>query len=346
MPLASARFVLTALLGFAFATWSAPALAQQDLTIEFNLNEAAASKYGIDTTQAEADLEARTMDSLKTHDPSAFLLQMARANNIADKGMGVDYASNPQRFVFGASIGTGVNSNGVSFQRGGDNLPAGGFAFQSTLMAGLNLGAFSKNDKSAARRFIIYGNALAAETKLDPFKAAFTSLGAHLQIKVIGVAGNNGKPVEWGGLDLTSGLEWSRYKLNLQDVIPIELDQIQWNADGGLSIASNAMAVPVELSTNLRVLIATVFVGGAVDIGLDSEATIETDLRGQVVVKENGESIGNGLIVYRAQGGEIGTTGRIFGGAQVNVYMVKLYGQLNVAFDDSFGGHVGMRFAL
>jgi hypothetical protein len=33
-------------------------------------------------------------------------------------------------------------------------------------------------------------------------------------------------------------------------------------------------------------------------------------------------------------------------GAQINVLWLKVYGHLNVAFDDTYGGHLGVRVAL
>lgn len=37
---------------------------------------------------------------------------------------------------------------------------------------------------------------------------------------------------------------------------------------------------------------------------------------------------------------------RVFGGAQLNLFVVKLYGQVNLGLDEGFGAHAGMRNAL
>ena len=37
---------------------------------------------------------------------------------------------------------------------------------------------------------------------------------------------------------------------------------------------------------------------------------------------------------------------RVFGGVQINILWVKIYGHLNVGFDDTWAGHLGARVAL
>ena len=37
---------------------------------------------------------------------------------------------------------------------------------------------------------------------------------------------------------------------------------------------------------------------------------------------------------------------RAFVGTQLNIFVVKVYGHVNVAFDQGFGGHAGVRLAL
>ncbi|RME20890.1 MAG: hypothetical protein D6798_19410 [Deltaproteobacteria bacterium] len=315
--------------------------------ISFDINDDVAAKLGLDPNAVEAELQANATRSLRLDEVTDFLGQMAQANQMATKGMGVDYASNPQRFVVGGGLGTAVNSHGVSFQRGSDNLPTGGFAFQAAVMGGLNLGAFTINDKSALRRFIVYVHGLAAETALDPFRASFTNYGANLQVQLIGVAGGSGKPVEWGGLALTAGYESSRYKLTLESPIPITTPDVRWDADGALSISTDAAAVPIELSTNVRILVATAFGGIAYDRNLTATSAMTAELVGPVSsLALDDRDIGTGLVRYSAEGSHADDAIRAFIGAQANVFLAKAYGQLNFGLDRSFGGHVGLRLTL
>lgn len=323
-----------------------PARAQQ-ATIVVNINEDVAEALGLDPDQLESELSGAMTQDLKLEGQEEFLTQMARAALMAGKGMGVDYASNPQRFILGGSVGTAVDGAGARFGRGDDGLPLGGFAFQGSIMAGLNLGAFSE-ENSALRRFVIYANGLVADTRLEPFDADFVNLGAHLQIKIIGAAGE-GDAVEWGGLDLTGGYEYAGYKLRLEQPLPIDTGVVTWDADGGLSIGTNSTSVPIELSTNLRILVATVFVGAAYDYNMPSFAQTELSLIGPIVANEgqtNGQNVGNASVTLTTTGATVPSGGRIFAGAQLEVFMIKAYGQVNVGLDDTFGGHVGVRIVL
>lgn len=323
--------------------FASPAQAQQ---IVIQLDQQKADQLGLDASALEADLSEQMGDQLKLDNQQEFLQQMGAANMMATKGMGADYASNPQRFVLGGGVGTAVNAAGVRFGRGSEGLPAGGFSFQAALLAGLNLGAFSSNE-SAARRFMIYVDGLVAETNPDPFHASASNLGAHLQIKLIRPKKHEGL-LEWGGLDVTTGYEYSHYRLALSQDLPVLAESLAWESTGTLQIETDSTSIPIELSTNVRLFVISAFVGGAVDISNSAITDSEMSLDGPIMVDYDGgrENIGSASVSLVDQGDAAGVTGRLFGGAQVNIFMVKVYGHLNVGFDNSFGGHIGGRIAM
>ena len=338
------RRILALALPALLALCGRPAAAQEVL---IEIDEDLAQQLGMDPDELRDQLDGAMSADLKLDGQSEFLAQMSRANLMSMKGMGADYASNPQRFVLGGSVGTAVNSAGARFGRGDEGLPSGGFAFQAAILAGLNFGAFTDNDKSAARRFVLYVDGMTANTQLEPFRAKFLNLGTHLQIKLVGSAGD-AKAVEWGGLDLTGGYELSHYELDLHQPLPVPSGDLTWDADGTLSVVSDGSSVPIELSSNLRLVVATLFLGGAADLHMRSEAASEISLGGPIQVDVEGEErkIGDAEVRLENRGGEVDMTGRIFGGAQVELWVVKVYGHLNVGFDNSFGGHLGLRVAM
>ena len=57
-------------------------------------------------------------------------------------------------------------------------------------------------------------------------------------------------------------------------------------------------------------------------------------------------NLGRVDLSYDGTGSADGITPRVFGGVQANILMFKLYGQLNVGFNDTFGGHTGLRVVL
>jgi hypothetical protein len=328
--------------------WLLMPSAAQAQSITINIDKTAAEEYGLDVGGLEENLNSAVSDQLNIGDQTAFLAGMANAAALATKGMGVDYASNPKRVVFGGSFGTTVNGVGAGFSSGDYAVPEGGFSLQASAMAGINLGF--GNEDSALSRFRLYANGLALGTSGDSFDASVYNYGAHLQIQVI-------KPrmsaaVEWGGLALTSGYEMSGYVMRLTSALPVETEQdgviLKWDAVGTYDIESVSDTIPVEVSTNLRVLVATVFVGGGVDIVNSGSATSEIALGGDISASAYGtqSNLGNIGVSLAGEGFADEIVPRVFTGLQADILFLKLYGQLNIGFNESFGGHFGARVVL
>ena len=340
------QYALTITLASA-ALWSPTAAAQQ---VVITIDPQMASQWGLDTASIEADLSGAVNDQMHTDEIETFVGQMADANLLSTKGMGVDYASNPQRFVIGGGLGTAVNGTGIQLGKGGDGLPSGGFAFQAAVMAGLNLGAFAEDD-SFFRRVLIYGNGLAANTNGTPFTGRIENLGAHLQFQL--AKPHAGAVLEWGGLAFTTGYEWSRYSMYLSEPLPIEAAPVKWDATGDLTIASEASSAPFELSTNLRILVVTVFVGIAADVNKGAAASTEIALSGDITTVQQGETyvLGNAAVTAGVTGAGAAMLPRAFGGIQINILPVKIYSHVNIASDPyfermGFGAHAGVRVAM
>ena len=165
----------------ALHVWLSSALAQQ-VVVEMDQEKADAA--GIDPSAFEAEFSAAVEDELRLGDQSEYLGQMAQAAVLSSKGMGADYATNPQRLVIGGGFGSAVSAAGFRFGRGDGTLPQGGFAFQVSALAGLNLGVLAEDD-SPARRFLVYGNGMMLETNNEPFEGELLNYGGHLQIKLL-----------------------------------------------------------------------------------------------------------------------------------------------------------------
>lgn len=326
---------------FALALSLSPVAAAQQVVV--NLDPALASGAGVDAAQAESQLASTADSTLKVGEQEDFLGQMARATALSTRGMGVDYASNPEKFVFGIGFGSAVNGAGAQFGRGGLAVPEGGFAGSVSVMGGLNLGMGAEDDKAFGKRFRLYAHGMYWTPGYEPFQGTIVNYGGHLQVQVVRPL--LGDVVEWGGLALTSGYQSTRFSLDLSSPIPVESGDLTWNADGTYTISAVSESVPVELSTNLRVLVATAYVGGGVDVNVQSAADSELVLDGDVEAG-GGTAIGTATVTQQqtAQGDLV--VPRVFVGLQADLLMVKLFGQLNIGFEDSFGGHVGLRVAI
>lgn len=320
------------------------ALAQN---IVVNVDPTIAEQAGIDANAVEQDMGTAIDGNLKLGDQDAFMHQMANAALFSIKGMGVDYATNPQRFMFGGSFGTAVNSSGAGFGKGDGLLPSGGYAAQVALMAGLNLGAFSDKD-SPMRRFVLYANgmSLTLPSGASSFEGDFLNYGVHLQYKLVKRV--NMTAVEWGGIDFTTGYEHMKYALSLSKDIPIDSDSVTWTATGSYLISASGSAIPLELSTNLRLVFLTLYAGGGTDLAVASRGDSEIGLNGPLTVDLQGQeaSLGDASVTWTGTGKADFLAPRAFAGAQVNVFLLKVYGQVNVGTGGNFGGNFGARLSF
>ncbi|MEN0063446.1 MAG: hypothetical protein AAGA48_14945 [Myxococcota bacterium] len=105
--------------------------------------------------------------------------------------------------------------------------------------------------------------------------------------------------------------------------------------------------MPLELSTNVRVLILTLYGGVGVDLN-EGSADTTAELAGEVDYTQDGEtvSLGEARVTITEDAVGQGIPVRAFAGVQINIFPVKLYGHLNAGTNSSFGGHVGVRLVL
>ena len=321
----------------------------QDISLD--LDAAKAKKLGIDLAPLEQQLEDQAGDALNLADPQTFIDSMANANGIATKGMGVDYASNMKAFVIGAGFGSAVHASGFRFNRTDDYLPPGGFSFMVSAMAGINLGVLDGGAKTFLDRVRVYGNGMSLDLPSDrEFGGTMYNIGVHVQLKLLRPMGN--AVAKWGGFDLTTGWERSQYQLEMTHAVPIEVPLEQkvtatWTADGVYQIRSLTDSIPVELSTNVRLAVITVFAGGGVDINTATSSS-EASLSGPVDAhfQGNEENLGSASLTVGYDGVGDPVVPRGFGGLQVNLSLFKIYGQLNAGANGAVGGHLGARVAM
>jgi hypothetical protein len=175
------------------------------------------------------------------------------------------------------------------------------------------------------------------------------NVGGSLQLQLVKRA--NFKIGAWNGLALTGGYDATLFRLKLEKDLPIDttLDgtEIGWDATGSYEIDATTSSIPLEVSTAVRVLVVTVFVGAGYDF-VTATANHTAALEGPVEAKRSGEDASLGTATVSLEGEADGDRQlfRGFGGAEVRIFAVKVYGQLNVANNDTIGGHFGLRFAM
>lgn len=320
-------------------------------TVDLSLNQAAIDA-GLDEAALEQSINGVAASELQLGDPDAFVSSMSEALAVSTKGLGVDYASNIQTAVVGAALASGAHESGFRFNKGQSTLPQGGYAAQVSLMAGMNLGLGGK-ENGFFDRFRVYANGMSLKLPSSrEFGGRMYNLGGHLQIKLIG--GIKAPLTEWGGIDLTSGAELSGYTFELRSDLPvsapIEGGDLTWNASGAYEIETTSFAIPVELSTNLRISVVTAYVGGGYDLNTasgTSSISLGGPLLGSIPAMElENAKVGSADLSYGGSGQANPESIRFFGGLQANVLVLKAYGHLNVTSNGGIGGHIGARVAL
>jgi len=315
-------------------------------TVNVNLDEQLIQSMGGDVDETY-DLFAQEIENrFQLNANPALMQRLALANAHAVRGLGVDYASNPKKFVFGLSAGPAVNDSGFDiFARGEDLLPENGFTPQAGIMAGVNLGLFTPGDDELLDRFVVYTNAMRAAPAVADFKATVWTWGLHGQYAIVEPVKKGA--VTWGGVDGTTGFDLASYSIELTQGTPVDGGLGTWNAEGKYLVKARATTIPVEVSTSVTVPGASLWVGLAGDLAPGARSEREVSLSGDITYDED-PAITLGTVTAkldeRVDVQPIG--GRFFTGFQFDIMAAKLYTQLNFSTDQSVGAHVGLRVAM
>lgn len=313
------------------------------------LDDAAVKGAGLDPQVLRSDLGAGIDEELRVVDQRRFLAGMANAAAISARGMGVDYGLDVKQIVAGVAIGSGVAETGTLLGRGDDDpLPVGGFSAQLSLMAGICPGGFVPGAGFLNRvRIFLNGMAIRMPSG-QPFGGSLQNLGGHVQLQLLD--GVDAKVAAWKGLAVTAGYDATVYHLSLEKDLPIETtsdgSRIEWQANGTYDIDAKTGSIPLEVSTAFRVLVFGVFAGVGYDV-VTSSADSSAALVGPVQLEASGERASLGTASISLDDSADGDPGmlRAFGGVQIRLAVIKIYGHLNLADNDTVGGHVGMRAA-
>jgi hypothetical protein len=315
-------------------------------TVNVNLDEDRFAEIGGDVNESYDLFNQEIEKRFQLNANSALMERLALANAHAVRGLGVDYASNPKKFVFGLSAGPAVNDSGFDlFSRGDELLPENGFTPQAGILAGVNLGVFNPGEDSQLDRIMVYTNAMRAAPAVADFKATVWTWGLHGQYAIVEPVKSGS--VTWGGVDGTTGFDLSSYTVELTQGTPVDGGLGTWEAEGTYILKAKATTIPVEVSTSVSVPGASLWIGLAGDLAPGARAEREVELAGDITYDDD-PSITLGTVSAklseRVDVQPVG--GRFFTGFQFDIMAVKLYSHLNFSTDKSIGAHAGLRVAI
>lgn len=338
---------------------SDPAEAQNlDVRVTLNpqLRDQLASQLGVTEQALEDGVRQSFAAVYSVSDVAEFLRMSANAQSFANKGLGVDYASKPDGFMFGFAANLTADAGNADLATLADSVaggvdravPIAGGA-QLSVMAGYN---FAKAGLPALTMFV---NGLAYPLSYSQLDGFFWNVGGHLQLRLFGPLGN-AAVLEWGGILLTSGVQVSRMTLNLEESFEATTSfagelPIYTRSTGTLELYQQAITVPLEISTSLQlVYFVSAYAGlgfdfqfGEAGMNFDLASDLETDnpLGGDTV------ALGTGSIRVDQAGDPNRTLPRVFVGLQGNLGPLRVFGQLNLATaDTTVGVAAGLRLVL
>jgi hypothetical protein len=260
-----------------------------------------------------------------------FLPEMADAAILANKGLSVDYASNPEVFVLGAGLGIGIDlgttGTGSATGDGNSTLPAIGIG--GTITLGSNMGLFLTGkfwDRSTA-----YINYFSYTLNTGSVTGELSSFGFHYQFKLMTPLDFAAGLVRWGGIDISTGLEISSTKMNTTITVDQTVSQATATATykgiAAVGADISATSIPIEVTTNVRLLYGlTLFGGLGFDINSGTSTSI-ANITGPITLGGSATGSGTASLDLGKEEGPTSTTFRTIIGAQMNIIAARVYFQ-------------------
>ncbi len=308
-----------------------------------------ANQLGLSVSELEDVIESQVGALYGVSNINEFLRLSANAQGMVSKGIGVDYGSNPDGFILGFAVSGAIDAGNADIQ---DVRDAGlelanferavpiGIGAQFSLMIGYNF------KKVGVPGLTLFLNGLLFPLDVDEYSGDFRNFGFHAQYKFFGPRGN--KAAGWGGLDLTTGIEFSQMILDLGTrTLNTRTDlpgaggtssTLSTAATGDLKLTQTGWVVPLELTSNVNFLyVLSLYGGAALDFQFGS-AQLEADLSAPLTATspDSGQEqdLGTATIVADDSSGASPVLVRFLAGLQLNLGPIHIFGQFNLLTED------------
>lgn len=329
------------------------AFAQTEPIVDITVPPELVSALGTNADDLLNELETEIRALYGLLNVQEFLRLSANAQTLVSAGIGADYASNPKGFFAGfgvnATISTGEGdliTEGVDVTR---EVPTSAGAML-TLMAGYNF------SEQGVDWLTLSLHGLHFPLNVAQLEGDFTNVGFRAQAKVLRQPNQDGVDAfRWGGIDFTTGFSYAQTRLTLVDDYRASttisggaiLDTI---STGTLVLRQTAYSIPLELTSNITLAeFFTLYGGFGVDIPL-GDASVDMDLETQLEARIDGQTIPfdrPGFLRVRDTIDSDDILPRFLVGLQFNVWVIRIFAQLNIATQDSLIGLAsGIRVTL
>lgn len=348
-------FLTVGILSLLAFTGSAHATTTCGQSICFNFTPAGLdflSRAGLSQAQVQDRLNLELGRFFQTTDTAGFVRRFSDSQSFTGKGMGVDYASEATFLEVGVagSVAMGIDRTYQPSSTGsGAGFPIKGVGFNASLMGGVSLDPFGVP-------LMVFGNWMRMSGTYGQLDGKLDNWGVHAQLRLFGPSRSASALkmlARWGGIAITTGVDNSH--MNLRAGQKIKTDPINFGdmaldpntsiqVDGavsgqaGFELDMATKTIPLEVTTSLRLLSLVTVYGG---VGLDLQIGGGNDLNVKVsdatiTGMVNGTQANLGTAEVEAHASASSSTAKVRGliGAQVNLFLVRLFAQLNAANTD------------
>lgn len=325
-------------------------VAHAQVTVGVTLNaegEALASQLGITSAELASRIQDRVNSAYDAQNVDGFIRSFTDATSFSTRGLGVDYVSMPTDLILGVGANFAVAASG-DFNAA--ERPTSGLSANVSFMAGMNLAKYD------SPRWTLFANGFYRRATLNSLRGGITTAGLHAQYRIINPQQDTGvgtQLLRWTGLDLTSGLEFTRWNLGVDDDIQTDFAvngssgsaMLLLDSQGTFDLSSTSMTVPVELSTGIRIaLLLSVYVGAGLDFNA-STGRLNVNLSGDLLTEDQ-RSVGTTTIEGGGNTSGSPFAARILAGAQLNLSHIKVYVQVNGSATPAASIGAGIRGVL
>lgn len=309
--------------------------------------DAFATRLGITPAELASQMQTLINDAYGASDVDAYIRSFADATAFSMRGLGVDYASDPDSLILGIGANFAV---AAAEQVNATERPTSGLAANIAFMAGYNLSG------QGAPRWTVFANGFYRNGSTSSLRGGILSAGLHAQYRLVDPQRDDRattKALRWIGIDVTGGLELTRWSLGVNDDIVTELGiagasgagRVILDSTGTFDMRSTAATIPLEITTGVRIaLLVSVYVGGALDFTAGS-GTLDANLGGTLYAGD-GTMIGASTITGGGARSASPFAARVLAGAQLNVWKLKLYAQVNGSATPAASVGFGIRGVL
>jgi hypothetical protein len=323
-----------------------------DLTIQLDSTaQSYARAVGLDVGQLQLQLQNALREYFQLNRLEDFLQEFGDGQSFTNRGLGVDYASDFNWFIVGASANVAANDPAKFYgvvtdsRATTEQLMSYGRGLNVTVMAGLNFDFLGLP-------IVGYTNYFVFKYNYGPFEGRNTNFGLHLQLNLYrpNWTGVVDKLFHWGGIDITTGVEQEKGLLWLSGVASTEVPVsqasatspaglVRADATGDISFYTRAVTVPIELTTNLRLFHLLSLYGGAgydikVASAVNAYMAANARLTGRLQGSRETQALGAARVEISQQSRLSAGDFRVLGGVQLNLFLIKLFAHLNLLFHD------------